>query len=127
LYNNLRGEGIKTFMDDDELLRGGEITLALLKAIEDSKISIIVFSENYASSKWCLDELVHILRCKELKRQIVYPLFYKVDPSHVRDQTGSFGEVFSKNERKFMDNKEMVQGWKTALKEAGNLAGWHLS
>lgn len=49
-----------TFMDYN-LERGEEITPALLKAIERSLISVIVFSENYASSRWCLDELVHIL------------------------------------------------------------------
>nr|XP_011468579.1 PREDICTED: TMV resistance protein N-like [Fragaria vesca subsp. vesca] len=53
-----------TFMDYD-LERGEEITPALLKAIERSLISVIVFSENYASSRWCLDELVHTLECKE--------------------------------------------------------------
>jgi hypothetical protein len=44
---------------------------SLLKAIEESKLYVIVFSENYASSKWCLDELVKILESKEMNGQTV--------------------------------------------------------
>jgi hypothetical protein len=58
----LRHNGFNTFMDD-ELPRGEEISTELLEAIESSRISIIVFSQNYASSTWCLDELVKILEC----------------------------------------------------------------
>ncbi|VVA34045.1 PREDICTED: TMV resistance [Prunus dulcis] len=64
-------------MDDDELRRGEEILSTLLTAIEDSKISVVVFSKNYASSKWCLEELVKILDCKK-SEQLVIPVFYKM-------------------------------------------------
>ena len=49
LYNALRQRGINTFIDDN-LKKGEEISIGLLKIIESSMISIIVFSENYASS-----------------------------------------------------------------------------
>jgi hypothetical protein len=65
---------------DDELPRGEEISTELIEAIESSRISIIVFSQNYASSTWCLNELVKILECKK-NGQTVLPVFYKVDPS----------------------------------------------
>ncbi|KAG2668006.1 hypothetical protein I3760_15G140400 [Carya illinoinensis] len=67
LYKDLRQHGFNTYMDNEELRRGEEISPALLKAIEESKISIVIFSENYASSSWCLDELMKILECKESK------------------------------------------------------------
>ena len=59
----LRHNGINTFMDD-KLQRGENISTELLETIESSRISIIIFSKNYASSTWCLDELVKILECK---------------------------------------------------------------
>ncbi|XP_024171383.1 TMV resistance protein N-like [Rosa chinensis] len=74
LYKALVDKGIYTFIDESKLKRGEEISSALLEAIEDSKIAIIVFSENYASSTWCLDELVKILECKESNQQIVMPM-----------------------------------------------------
>ena len=119
----LRHNGINTFMDD-KLQRGENISTELLEAIESSRISIIIFSKNYASSTWCLDELVKILECKN-NGQVVLPVFYKVDPSDVRNQNGKFGEAFMKHEEKFKDNKKKVQKWRAALKEASNISGWH--
>ena len=49
LYNDLSQQGINTFIDDN-LQRGEEISAGLIKIIESSRISMIVFSENYASS-----------------------------------------------------------------------------
>ncbi|XP_059455272.1 disease resistance protein RPV1-like [Corylus avellana] len=74
---------------DDELRSGEEISLTLLKTIEESKISIIVLSKNYSSSQWCLDELMKILECRKTMGQNVLLLFYGVDPSEVRNQTNS--------------------------------------
>ncbi|KAM5569600.1 hypothetical protein ABKV19_016884 [Rosa sericea] len=126
LCSALHQKGINTFMDD-ELTRGEEISTALLQAIEQSRISIVVFSENYASSKWCLDELDKILECKESKQQLVRPVFYKVDPSDIRNHRGSFGEALANLAHRFQHNVEKVQNWKAALSKAANLSGWPLS
>ncbi|KAL5538688.1 hypothetical protein UlMin_045192 [Ulmus minor] len=67
LYSALCQKHIKAYIDDVSLEKGDDISPALPKTIEESAISIIIFSENYASSGWCLDELVHILKCKEEK------------------------------------------------------------
>ncbi|XP_042960535.1 disease resistance protein RPV1-like [Carya illinoinensis] len=125
LYHALDQKGINTYKDDVELRRGEEISPALLKAIQESKISIVIFSENYASSTWCLDELLKILECKESKQQKVFPVFYKVEPSTVRQQKNSFKEALDKHEDKFKDDAK-VQKWKTALKQAADLSGFHL-
>ena len=53
-------KGIRTFRDDEELPRGEEIVAELLKAIEESRICLIILSENYARSRWCLEELTKI-------------------------------------------------------------------
>ncbi|XP_004298207.1 PREDICTED: TMV resistance protein N-like [Fragaria vesca subsp. vesca] len=124
LYSALRQKGITTFMDD-QLKRGEEISTALIQAIELSKISIIVFSKDYASSKWCLDELVKILDCKKSNQQIVLPVFYKVDPSDIRNHRGTFRVGLAKLGRKFKD-KDKVQEWKNALSKAARLSGWPL-
>nr|ADL36719.1 HD domain class transcription factor [Malus domestica] len=124
LYNNLVQKGFKTFIDDEALKRGEEISSALLKAIEQSRISVVVFSENYASSRWCLDELVHIFHCKEQLQQMVFPVFYKVDPSDVRNQRKSFGKALVDHESKLKDNMDKVLRWRETLTKAANLSGW---
>ena len=124
LYYNLNERTkIKTFIDDEELRRGDEISPALLNAIEGSKISVVIFSKDYASSKWCLNELVKILECKHTNGQIVIPVFYSVSPSDVRHQAGIFGHGFDKLEQQFKEKPEMVQKWRDALKETSHLAG----
>ena len=88
LYNALCQWGIHTFINDN-LPREEQISTQLLKIIESSMISIIVFSKNYALSTRCLDELVKIVECKK-NDQLVRLVFYNVDPSQVRNQKGKF-------------------------------------
>uniref|UniRef100_A0A2N9GBT0 TIR domain-containing protein n=1 Tax=Fagus sylvatica TaxID=28930 RepID=A0A2N9GBT0_FAGSY len=126
LYQALCDKGFNTFIDD-KLHRGEEITKALLETIESSMISIVVFSENYASSTWCLDELVKIVECRKNNGQLVLPVFYKVDPSEVRkqDKDKGFGAALAKHEENFKNNMDKVQSWRTTLNEVGCLSGWH--
>ncbi|KAJ6858024.1 TMV resistance protein N isoform X4 [Populus alba x Populus x berolinensis] len=126
LYTALVQAGIHTFRDDDELPRGEEISDHLLRAVQESKMSIVVFSKGYASSRWCLNELVAILKCKRKKPgQIALPIFYDIDPSDVRKQNGSFAKAFVKHEERF--EEKLVKEWRKALEEAGNLSGWNLN
>jgi len=127
LYNSLRQKGIVTFFDDGGLRRGEDITPALFKAIQNSMISIVVFSINYASSTFCLNELVKILECAKEEGRSIYPIFYEVDPSQVRHQTGIYAEALSKHEARFHSDAdyEKAQTWRKALHEAANLSGWH--
>ncbi|PWA41093.1 NB-ARC domains-containing protein [Artemisia annua] len=112
---------IHTYKDDETLPRGESIGLSLLKAIRESRAAVIVFSENYADSSWCLDELAYIMECMTTRGQIVMPVFYDVDPSDVRKQKGKYGEAFAKHE---LENNHKVELWKNALAAAGNLSGW---
>ncbi|KAL9346921.1 hypothetical protein Peur_061774 [Populus x canadensis] len=123
LYTALVQAGIHTFRDDNEIRRGENIDFELQKAIQQSKISIIVFSKDYASSRWCLDELVMIMERKRNADCIVLPVFYDVDPSQVGRQTGSFPATSVEHEKSFNEEMERVNGWRIALKEVADLAG----
>ncbi|XP_028795569.1 TMV resistance protein N-like [Neltuma alba] len=120
LHSALCKSGIRTYIDY-ELPRGDDISQSLIQAIEDSSISAVIFSKNYACSEWCLNELLKILECKEVQGQLVIPIFYQVDPSHVRHQKGTYQEAF---EEHFAQNPGKVKQWKHALFETANLAGW---
>ncbi|XP_028801956.1 toll/interleukin-1 receptor-like protein [Neltuma alba] len=115
---------VRTYIDY-ELERGDEISPALIKAIEEAKVSVVVLSQNYASSRWCLDELVKIMECKRTKGQIVVPIFYHIEPTHVRHQTGSYANAFACHDRRFMaTDPNKVLRWRLALSEVANLSGW---
>ncbi|XP_030934368.1 TMV resistance protein N-like isoform X1 [Quercus lobata] len=126
LYTALKQKGIITFRDDEKLERGKYISQELLKAIEESKYAIIVLSTNYTSSRWCLIELAKIVKCKKETGLTVLPVFYHVDPSDVRNQNGILAEVFAKHEKDTRISTEDVQAWKAALKDVGDISGWHL-
>ncbi|XP_065627896.1 disease resistance protein L6 [Quercus suber] len=85
LFAALDRSGIHSFEDNRKLERGKDIWTELEKAIQKSRIAVIVFSKNYAYSRWCLEELGKIMECKRNLQQIVLPVFYEVDPSHLRN------------------------------------------
>ena len=133
LYEALKQKGIFTFRDDEKLERGKLIASDLLKAIEESQFAIVVLSTNYASSKWCLIELAKIVECMKQNKLTILPVFYHVNPSDVRNQMGilatrdqTFAEAFAKHERDPRVKIEDLQAWKAALKEVGNISGWHV-
>ncbi|KAL7603599.1 hypothetical protein Lser_V15G19733 [Lactuca serriola] len=50
-----------------------------------------------------------------------YPVFYDVEPSEVRKQSGAVAEAFAEHEK-----EEAAGKWRQALKEAADLSGWEL-
>ncbi|XP_056851813.1 disease resistance protein TAO1-like isoform X2 [Raphanus sativus] len=112
-----------TFFNDNGIKRGESIGPELIQGIRGSKIAIVLLSTNYASSKWCLEELVEIMKCREELGQTVIAIFYKVDPSHVKKLTGDFGKVF-RNTCKGQA-KEDIWRWKQALEKVATIAGYH--
>nr|XP_023906331.1 toll/interleukin-1 receptor-like protein [Quercus suber] len=123
LYHALVDRKIITFRDDKELEMGKPISPELLEAIDKSRIAVIVFSENYASSTWCLEELAKIVECGDRGILTVLPIFYHVEPTDVRHQKNTFAEAFAKHEKRFEENPKMVQKWRVALTNAADLSG----
>ncbi|XP_047171910.1 TMV resistance protein N-like, partial [Vigna umbellata] len=106
---------------------GKGLSLALCEAIEESNIFIVVFSENYASSTWCLDELVEIMeRTHKNSKQVVYPVFYHVDPSDIRKIRNSFEKHMTAHENEIGKESQRIQAWRSALFEAASLPGMHI-
>ncbi|KAG5232611.1 TMV resistance protein [Salix suchowensis] len=126
LYNALDRARVHTFRDN-KIPRGEEISSQLLEAIHGSEISIVVFSEGYATSTWCLEELAYIMECRNTKGQVVIPVFYHIDPSDVQEQKRSFAEAFQTHEERFKEEIEKVNRWRKALREASTLAGFDLN
>ncbi|XP_074357077.1 TMV resistance protein N-like [Apium graveolens] len=127
LYSALDRCGVRTFMDDPELRTGDVISDALLEAIQESKTYIVILSENYASSSWCLDELEEILRCNRTMHRLIIPVFYKIDPAILRRQTGKFEQAFEKHESRLAGEMERVKNWRLMLREVADKSGKHIS
>lgn len=121
LQKELQLREINAFKDH-EIKRSRSIWPELKHTICESRISIVVISRNYAGSSWCLDELLEIMECREAEGQTLLTVFYEVDPSDVRKQTGAFGKAFENTclARKVEDR----QRWKQALIDVANVSGY---
>ncbi|KAJ6995780.1 TMV resistance protein N-like isoform X2 [Populus alba x Populus x berolinensis] len=121
LYKDLNYAGIRTLRDDGGIYTGQKSDIK--RAIQESRISVVVFSKDYASSTKCLDQLVLIMDARRTTGLLVLPLFYNVDPSEVWEQKGLFEEAFAKHEKSFHKEMARVDSWRAALKEAADLKG----
>ncbi|KAG6620983.1 hypothetical protein I3842_Q046000 [Carya illinoinensis] len=126
LYTALKQISLSTFRDDEELERGKYISQELLNAIGNSMYAVVVLSPNYAFSRWCLTELAEIIECMKRTRLIILPVFYHVDPSHVRNQKGTFAEAFDKHGNDPRIDVDDLQTWRSALNQVGHISGWDL-
>ena len=124
LYFTLINARINTSIDFSELPKEEQIASKLLHPIQGSRISVVVFSINYADS--CLEVLAKIKECRRNARQLILPIFYDVDPLDVRHQKDSFAKAFAKHEERYSLELDKVLRWKRALFEVANLSGWHL-
>ncbi|KAI3754332.1 hypothetical protein L1987_54114 [Smallanthus sonchifolius] len=118
LYTALKGAAIRTFRDAEDVESGEDFSHETVKAIENSRGSIVVLSETYAYSTWCLDELSLILEQRRKRNHFVLPVFYHVEPSDVRKQRCSFAIQGSKG------TEENVNRWKFALTDVANFSGF---
>jgi hypothetical protein len=124
LYAHLTRKGIFAFKDDKRLEKGESLSPQLLQAIKNSRICIVVFSERYAESTWCLEEMATIVECRRDLKQTVFPVFYDIDPSHVRKQTGLYQHAFALHRSRFNHDPNKVVRWTKAMVDLTEIVGW---
>lgn len=121
LHQALCFAGIRAFKDDVDLAKGCRIQRGLMDAIHESWVFIPVISANYASSKWCLEELAEIMKCVKMEKKTVFPVFYNVLPTEVRHLKGPFRAAFAE-----LEDCRKVKTWKRALSEVAEFSGFDL-
>ncbi|CAI9268998.1 unnamed protein product [Lactuca saligna] len=114
LHKALVDANITTFLDDEEIATGEDFKPELESAIKASRASVIILSKNFATSTWCLDELVLILEQRMTCNHIVIPTFYHVQPTHVRKKHSIFGDAMA-------NYKQMMEAEKMQIKEVNML------
>ncbi|CAI0428666.1 unnamed protein product [Linum tenue] len=125
LDSALRRKRINVFRDDHDLPRGENVTEAISRAIEESMLSIVVLSGGYASSEYCLDELVKIMNCRKENGHRVFPVFYKVSPDEdVADPSSSGVYKADLDRHKRRHSYERVASWIHALRSISQISGW---
>ncbi|KAL3730504.1 hypothetical protein ACJRO7_027506 [Eucalyptus globulus] len=136
LHQALVNAGISVFIDDEGLRPGERISGKLLQAIDNSKVYIPIFSKDYASSHWCLDELAKMVENtskykEDGKEKVILPIFYDVKPDDVKLKTPLYKDAISNLAQEMEDRKNkfsstVTKTWQQALKEVGRTKGWEL-
>ncbi|KAM5585884.1 hypothetical protein ABKV19_005006 [Rosa sericea] len=104
---------------------GGRLQMLERKYGTCSKARIYVVTQGLAWSESELDKVAELQEAaKNDVEKTVLPIFYDVDPSDVRNQTGCFEQAFADHEKKYKDDPQKVKRWRAALTKLANLAGW---
>lgn len=123
LFDALDCTGLRICRGSPKIHRtGGYIPVTVLNVIQESKIYVVVLSDEYASSEKCLDELVKIFECCNSTGRLILPVFYDIEPSTVRYQIGSFKEALPEHETYYSN----LDKWRVTLTKVGNLSGYQV-
>jgi hypothetical protein len=130
LCAELTANRIYTFIADDEISKGNEITSELVKVIQESRIAVIVFSKNYVFSSFCLDVLAYIVdnfqQNNNLKPyRLILPVYVDISPSDLQKQTEPYSEAFAKHEYTLKEDRNRLFKWRNALSHVAYLSAWN--
>lgn len=114
LLRSLSEKGIATYYKDDKVEeKDSFVGSDLKKCIIESKLAVVVVSESYPTSVMCLNQLQTIVNLHDEGQLFVLPIFYGVDLSNIRNQTGEYAKIFRNLGEEY--SAERVQAWRSAL------------
>lgn len=110
---------LRTFFYVERRNPGGRIDQKLQDGIKHSASAIIIFSKEYATSNWYLDELLLILERDRTSYFSIIPIY--CDGVVFEDLTfvesGVYSKAFENHKAKY--GTEKVRMWKEAFKDVG--------
>jgi len=121
LHQALQEAGCRPFLDKPDLEKGQPGLEKINEALRRASVHVAIFSERYADSDYCLDELCAMV---ESEKPII-PVFYGVSPSVVRceDPDGPYTKALNIPGRRSATD---VEKWKDALRKAADVNGFKL-
>ncbi|CAE6186736.1 unnamed protein product [Arabidopsis arenosa] len=113
LATALRDQGFNVFIGSDE--RGARRGIKyIFRAIESSDVALVIFSDMYAASEWCLHEAVRIYDRHREGKLVLVPIYYRVSKEDVNMFQGRFGECFVKTlKTRGINGHPFADIWKT--------------
>ncbi|KAH7430984.1 hypothetical protein KP509_08G023200 [Ceratopteris richardii] len=105
---------------------GSALDSDIVQAIQKSSVHVVILSPNFARSRRCLEEVVHIMDMQgssgtsdASRNPTVLPIFYDTEPSTVRHQIKDTG--YDLNE--VQGSVQEREGWARALRDLSLLHG----
>ncbi|ERM96709.1 TMV resistance protein N [Amborella trichopoda] len=122
LNNALTESGISTFFFSQR----GQGEEEMERAIRECEVLIAVFSTNYASSSLCLNQLSYLMSLPATSMKSILPVFYDVEPFHVRRQEGPFKGALEFHKKKNGSDEEIILNWRNAFQQVADLFCWDM-
>ncbi len=126
LHQALQEAGCRPFLDKPDLEKGKDGQKKIYEALRCASVHVAIFSELYADSDYCLDELCAMLESTKLdSKKLIIPVFYHVSPSVLRCEAhdGPYTKALKIDGRR---SESEVKKWKEALRMAAELNGFKL-
>lgn len=92
LYHRLDGLGLRPFLDREVLQKGRKLDIQIEKAIANAYVHIVIFSETYGESEWCMKELEEMVKTK----RTIIPVFYNVESSDLLAENHDGERIYSR-------------------------------
>lgn len=124
IYHRLRNCGLSVFLDKNEMNRGEVIQHAIRNAIQTARIHVAIFSQSYAESTWCLEELNLMWESRKEGRSSIITIFCDVNPRDLRRiGKGRYAQFFEKHKSENRVSEEDLKKWKDALYNVSFISG----
>ena len=125
LYRHLYLNGVRGFLDYQEMQEGENITSQIKEAIASASVHVAIFSKGYADSHWCLNEL---LLMRDSGAPII-PVFYDVKPADLRSEHGVYAQALQNLQKKKTYDKprydsHTIENWRNALASISEISGF---
>lgn len=130
LYRRLLLHGMRVFLDRPNPQKGENFPSEIEDAIKTAYVHVAIFSQTYAASASCLNELLLMLK---LEARII-PVFYGVKRDDLRstqDKDGVYARALSNLEVKQSSEGKLlyessIQNWREALFRVAEISGFDL-
>ena len=120
LSEGLKAAGLRPFLDCEAIDKGRDAWTCIDHAIKTTPVAVVIFSESFAESEWCLKELHAMLETSGVQ---VLPVFYKVQPCEVSyPEKGPLAGGFEKLKQRH--DGTVIEQWREDLRKASKLNGW---
>ncbi|KOM58396.1 hypothetical protein LR48_Vigan11g143000 [Vigna angularis] len=99
--------GLTTFLHHHNAVKSTHIQEPILS---HCRVAIVVFTQTYSQSAWCLNQLLQIIKWHETYCRHVLPVYYEIQPSDVRLQKGDFGKALKETAQQIFSGQELEHG-----------------
>lgn len=119
LVERLENLNYRVFVDNEGLEPGDRAWPKMQQVLRTATVQLIVESENYHSSWWCMEELRIAMETPEK----IIPVFFGVKPGITKDKEKLLEKSFQKLRQRSSQTCSDILDWRKALDALADISG----